>query len=423
MELIPAVDITIPGWLAWVTEFVNMGQAWPGPPASETACWHDANDLRDTANAVKELIAEVKQYRRRATQADVVLTAALVGDTAGTVDAQFSELVDGLQNSVEALGKSADLLDATGSALQDAKISMLTTLGIAAATIAWALATADFSLGGSLAEIPIVEVFAENALREAWSLLVDRVETALAEAIARTVGERSLAEVSTKALVWGLTKQLVIKDALTAVSIGMIPQLAAQGFLVLEGYPESAGTFGKQLAQAAWSMAVMGVIGGVTGHLVGPVFGGVLGTQGTAGLLGRALTGVSSATAANVAGTLAGGGQVGLGTFTGGLLGLAHGAGGEHGAVPEGTNGVEPPASAASNAGGSANDGAPQAHSAAAPAPSAQMATAAGDHGSELAVSGVPAESDSSARTLGGTQQWARPQPRRRGGGPAAAPE
>src|SRR3979411_49037 len=107
MELIPAVDITIPGWLAWVTEFGNMGQAWPGPPASETGCWQDANDLRDTANAVKELISEVKQLRSRATQPDAVLTAALVGDTAATVDAQFSALVDGLEKSVEALGKSA----------------------------------------------------------------------------------------------------------------------------------------------------------------------------------------------------------------------------------------------------------------------------------------------------------------------------
>jgi hypothetical protein len=102
MELIPAVDITIPGWLAWVTEFVNMGQAWPGPPASETGCWHDANDLRGTAHAVNELIGEVKRYRRRATLPDAVLSAALVGDTAGSVDAQFSALVDGrrIQGSI-----------------------------------------------------------------------------------------------------------------------------------------------------------------------------------------------------------------------------------------------------------------------------------------------------------------------------------
>ena len=98
-----------PGWLAWVTEFVNMGQAWPGPPASETGCWHDADDLRVMADAARVSISELKQLRSRATQPDAVLAAALVGDTAGVVDAQFSALVAGLEKSVDALIKSAKM--------------------------------------------------------------------------------------------------------------------------------------------------------------------------------------------------------------------------------------------------------------------------------------------------------------------------
>ena len=65
MHLIPAIDITIPAWLQWVTEWVNMGEKWPGPPASETACWRDAGDLRDAADAVEALIPELKQYRTK----------------------------------------------------------------------------------------------------------------------------------------------------------------------------------------------------------------------------------------------------------------------------------------------------------------------------------------------------------------------
>jgi hypothetical protein len=54
-----AFDTTIPGWLAWVTEFVNLGQAWPGPPASESARWQDAQDLRNAATAVNALLFQV----------------------------------------------------------------------------------------------------------------------------------------------------------------------------------------------------------------------------------------------------------------------------------------------------------------------------------------------------------------------------
>jgi hypothetical protein len=85
--LIVAADITIPGWLAWVTEFVNLGQAWPGPPASESGCWQEAQDLRDAAHAVNELLSQVKQYRRRATHPEAVVGAVLVGQSAGSVDA------------------------------------------------------------------------------------------------------------------------------------------------------------------------------------------------------------------------------------------------------------------------------------------------------------------------------------------------
>jgi hypothetical protein len=170
-----------------------------------------------------------------------------------------------LQTAAEGLGRAADLLEATGTALQDAKLSMLAALVMAAATILWAFANAQWSLGGSLSEIPIAQLLARNSIRSAWSILVGRVEAALSAAIARTVGAQNLAEISTKALVGGLAKSLLINDVLPATGIGVLQQLAIQGFLALEGHPESADALGAQEAQAAWSMAVMGILGAVTG--------------------------------------------------------------------------------------------------------------------------------------------------------------
>ena len=142
---------------------------------------------------------------------------------------------------------------------------------------------------------------------------------------------------------------------------------------------------------------------------MGALFDHVFGPELSRGMVvfKKAMIGLTSAEAANVLATWAGGGQVGEATFAGGLIGLleaghqegkpgvldrlksglgrltnggpdspdvasaADEARGPAASVVDRPGEHSGPASAASDAGASANDGAPQAHSAAAPAASA----------------------------------------------------
>jgi hypothetical protein len=141
-----------------------------------------------------------------------------------------------------------------------------------------------------------------------------------------------------------------------------------------------------------------------------------LGTDGTAGLAGRALSGVSAATVAGVASTLAGGGQVGIGTLAAGFLGVFYAAGGEHITAPKTRSSVEStttrgadvvdqthpptvPAHTPPHAAANTNDGAPQAQPATQPAPAAHTAAAAGDHSTHAVAHGLPAQADPGAQS------------------------
>jgi hypothetical protein len=300
-----------------------MDQAWPGHPASETGCFQDAQTLRDAANKLEALISQLEQLRRNATQADTVLAPALVGYTADAVDAKFVESLNSLHTAVADHRKTADMLDATGTALLAAKWSMIVGAGIALSMLVWALANTDFTLGASLSEVPIARMFAANSFREAWEILVKRVEAAFAEALVRTVGKEAI-EKGASAVVGKLAMKVLVKDVAVSLGIVTIQQLAVQAFLELEHHPES-DPFGKQFLKAALSMALMGLVGGVTGHALGPIFTGVAGDVGWTRFVAGGLTGLSSAEASNVVGAAAGGGGVRLGTFAGGLIGIAHG--------------------------------------------------------------------------------------------------
>jgi hypothetical protein len=294
------MDIEIPPWLYWVAYLA--GSQWPGPPASETGCWRDAGYLHAAASQLEALIPELGRVRAQ-TQ------AVLSGQTAQATDEQFAKLFDGqysVDKLVDALNASGDLAENIGTEIQYAKLSIITTLGIAAASIIFALANSEWTLGGSLAEIPIAELLAENSIREVVSMMIDRIEAALASALTKTMVQRLLVE------------------GVVSAGIGAGQELAIEGFQVAEGHRNGIDV--GQVLNSALSMGVAGMAGGLVGHGVGAVLGEVLGAEGTAGIVKNALTGLSSAQAANVAGTLAGGGQVGAGTFLGGAIGLVHGS-------------------------------------------------------------------------------------------------
>jgi TipAS antibiotic-recognition domain len=285
------MDIEIPPWLYWVAYLA--GSQWPGPPASETGCWQDADSLWAAADGLKALIDPLQRVRSH-TQ------AVLSGETAQAVDVQFAQLFEGpysVDALVDALNAVGNLAENIGTEIQYTKLQILTTLGIAAATIIWALATSSVSLGGSLAEIPIAELLAENTIRDVVSMLIERIGAALAETLTKT-----------------LVARLLIDGAVSA-GIGVAQQLVIQGVLAAEGHAESLGTEVGQLVGTAWSMGVMGAAGGLARAGVGAVVGEVLGSEGTAGIVKNVVTGLSSGVAANVAGQLIHGNDISLRTF------------------------------------------------------------------------------------------------------------
>jgi hypothetical protein len=97
----------------------------------------------------------------------------LTGETAQAADQQFAKLFCGeysVAKLAEAMRALGDAAQNQGTQIQYTKLQILTTLAIAAGSIIWALANAEWSLGGSLAEIPVAELLAESSIRELVSV-------------------------------------------------------------------------------------------------------------------------------------------------------------------------------------------------------------------------------------------------------------
>ena len=392
------MDIEIPAGLDWVAYLA--GSAWP--QGSETAMSRIGGYWHAHAAALEAQIPDLQTVRSK-TQ------AVLTGETAQAVDQRFVKLFDGdysVDKLAEAMRALGDLAENLGTEIQYTKLQILTTLAIVAASITWALANSPWTAGASLAQIPIVEWLAENAISRAVSMALERITTALAEKLGSTMVAR-----------------LLVEGAVSA-GIGAAQEVGIEGVQVIEGRRDGIGV--GQVLHSALSMGAAGVAGGVVGHGVGEL----LGSNGNTAMraLKGAVTGLSSAEAGNVAATVVGGGNVSAATFLGGAIGFVHGV--AHGAGEHGSGGgdgtwvtdppkgpVRPaavgvvddardparPASAASDAAASANDGAPQAHSAAQPAASAETANVGGDRGGGAPANDPPAASDPGARSLEGS--------------------
>jgi hypothetical protein len=413
MGFIPEFDIELPSWLDWVRPLLQ----WP--VGSETQWWGRASALRAAAVKAGELEPELAGARAHT-------AAVLVGESGQAVDRQYAQVFGGdasLPASVDALQALAEAAESLGDQIQATKIGNITLAVWAVGQLAWLAASALFTGGASEAEVPVVEAMTEAASREIAQQGAEEVAGSLLQSLARSTVGRLV----------GRTAVGVVVGA----GMGVGQTLLSDGVLALEGHAEDAGTLFTQLEQAVMSMGLVGGATGVlTGQAVGALFDKVFGAELSRGMVvfKQALTGLTSAEAANVLATVAGGGQVGEATFAGGLIGLLE-AGhqeGKPGVLDRITSGLgrlthggpespdvaseadealgpaasvvdrpgEPsgPASAASDAGGSANDGAPQAHSAAQLAAPSETAGAASDHATESAAHGLPAESDSGAQ-------------------------
>jgi hypothetical protein len=283
------------------------GQAWPAHPASEKRMsWHK-DDLWATADGLEALIPQLA-WVAAATQ------SVLVGEMAAAAGRHFDLLFGGpyaVDKLVEALRALGGLADNLSELIRYMKLQIISTLGIAAAQISWAVANAAETLSASLAVIPAAEEAAILTINKLVAEVAGRIVEALASTLTKTMVSR------------------LALEGLVSAGIGGVQEAGVQALRdVLDGRPVDVDW--GQVFASAWSMGVAGVTGGLAGHVVGEVLGPAkdLATQ-----IGKgALTGGISATTAFAAGTVAGGNQLTWMTVWGGLIGLGHGVapGGGH---------------------------------------------------------------------------------------------
>ena len=386
------MDIPFPSQLQWVTPLV--GSHWPA--GSESAWWRTAGYLHGHAAALEAQIPDLTKVRSK-TQ------AVLVGETAQAFDEQFAQLFAGntsVDKVVEALRSLGDAAESLGSEIQYTKLSIYSMLVIAAGSIVFALANSEWTLGASLAQIPVIRWLTENAMTRLVTMVLGRIEAELAARLGSM-----------------LVARLMVEGAVSA-GIGAAQEGGIEGLQVAEGHRDGIDV-GKVL-HSAFSMGLAGMAGGWAGHEVG----GLLGTEGSTAMraLKGAVTGLASGEAANVAGTLAGGGNVGADTLLGGAIGVVHGglggAFGEHGvSVPEPTENAVPanaidthptlrferqPDGTFAWPGETTNDGGPQAHTAS-PTTTTEPPAANSELGAGAPSHALPAAGDPGARSVEAT--------------------
>ncbi len=383
------MDIEIPSWLQWLAYLA--GSQWP--TGSETGMWRIAGHWRDAAGQLEALIPDLQRVRSE-TLAD------LSGEAGAAARQQFAMLFDGdysVDKLVEAMRAIGDLADKLGTEIQYTKLQIITTLAIAAYSIYWAIANAEWTFGGSLAEIPIAEEVASQSIGQLVKMALARIESFLASKLGST-----------------LVARLVVEGAVSA-GIGAGQELGIEGLQVLEGHRDGINV--GQVLNSALTMGVAGMAGGLAGHGVGAL----LGKEGSVPVraLKGAVTGLSSAEAANVAATLAGGGNIGAATFLGGAIGLVHG--GVHGAdgrthaggadptesgIPPGTidesrllRFEKQPDGTYAWADAPADDAAPPANAAASPTTVGDATLAAGDRAANAPRNALPSAGDTGTRS------------------------
>jgi hypothetical protein len=305
------VGIEIPAGLQWVSYLA--GEQWP--KGDETAMFQLGDDWNGASGQLSGLIASVQQVQSQT-------ASAVSGQTASAVAGQFESLLSGdssiasLVSSMSALGS---LATQTGTQIQYTKLQILTSLGIAAAEIAYALSSVEWTFGASLAWIPPVEAITMAVVRALVSQLVKRLLAALAETLTKT---------GIKALV---------KDAVVGAAVGtgisLVQDVAIQAYQVHEGV--RSGIDWKQTLEVSVGAVVGGAVGSVAHGLLSKSLGES--TNIGAKVLKGTVTHFGVGTVGNVAGAGAAGGGLDAEDIFGGAGGGAI-SGGVHGASkhPEG---------------------------------------------------------------------------------------
>ncbi|WP_073694056.1 alpha/beta hydrolase [Mycobacterium sp. ST-F2] len=341
------MTINIPGYLQWVSYLT--GSEWP--QGDEDAMRRIADCWRDAAGDLSDLVPDLNRVRSET-------MSVLMGETADAAEQQFAMLFDGdysVDKLAEAMSALGELAGGAGTEIEYTKLQILTSLAIAAAEIAWALAAAPETFGASTALIPVTEAATIMTVRQLVAMLLRQLVSKLSQALTKTAVRRLLREMG--------------KEALQETVVGLGQELAIQGYQVAQGNRDGID----------WDQARnVGISSAVGGAAAAPVHTGTSRLLGDAnsmasGITKGAISGYTAGVAGNVAGTLATGGQLDALSIFGGAAssaatggvhgGKGHGGTTDTGARPDAggpdSNGAAPSRNGSSSydAGGSTSNG------------------------------------------------------------------
>ena len=273
------MTLQIPGplqWLAYLT-----GSEWP--QGDESAMFRIAQYWRDSADELAELIPELNRVRHQT-------SSVLSGATADAAAENFRLLFDGdysVDKLADAMSALGELCKNAGTEIEYTKLQIITSLAIAGAEIAYAIACAPATFGGSLSWIPPIEAITLATVRVLVSQLLKRLTTAVTEALTRT---------AVKKLIKATVKEAVQE---TAESFGQ--ELLIQQIQIGQGHRD--GVDWQQLKNNAIGGGAGGAAGGLAHGPLKKALGGASSVVGKA--TKGALVGYGSGIAGNVVGSIA----------------------------------------------------------------------------------------------------------------------
>ncbi|MGE2817906.1 hypothetical protein ACQI5H_22595, partial [Mycobacterium heidelbergense] len=311
------------------------------------------------------------------------LRSVLAGDTAEAHDQQLAKLLDGpdsLQGDSEAVRAGVAALRNYAADLEDNQSTSLLLVGWLLATTIRGIASAAVTGGESLVEVALARVrtaAAINALKEA---LWRRIATVLTELLANTC----------RGVLFGGAEQL----ALQSVQIARGERTSLNGQLITE----TGLSFAKFGGPA--EAVERGLLWGVAG---------VVNDSKAASVAAWATSKVLSGIGGNTFATAIAGDPITLETLrTGALMGVVGAAGDVRGTGGNGGKGApavdtKPNGNGFTSPAETTHDAGPQAHTAPAPAPTAEPAKAAGEHSAGTPAAASPAAADPGARPVEAT--------------------
>lgn len=250
-------------WLKYVT-----GVEWPEG---------DEDAMRQVADAWRTAGSELDGVSPALESAVSTIMSQFEGVAASQLQDALNELATGDYSPAkvaEACRLCARMSDSSANDIEYTKIAFYTALAFLALQIALAIANSFWTMGSSLAEIPIAEAIARTAVAQGLKTLLDKVAANVVGKIALKLAEEAAIGAATMAL-----QEAVSQGA----GIGMGDR---NGF--------NLGDIGKKLAEGGLG----GAAGGVAGDLVGGGLGRTLGQDtGLKRFVNSRLTGIGSGTA------------------------------------------------------------------------------------------------------------------------------